>query len=357
MRLVQLLREARRDARRQVVPTLLLFIVSLGATLGALLTAGQQVAQREALAGELNDPSARVLAVREATGKLLNAQVVQLLRTTRGVESVIGVGEVLEVDAAVPGAKTTAWQVTDLSVPFVLSRGRSPADGEAAIDEEVLRKLGWEVPSGVVLTSAGREFPVVAGATVRPGYEVFAESMVVQNSELQTMRSIVVMADAIDAVPPIQAAIRTYAAEESPGQLTFESSGLAIVDRVTSGDFASYTKSVLLTVIGLGSVLTTVVSLAYVLLYRRLLGRRRALGITRIDLTALTLVRVTLPIALGAALAGLAADVVARVWLSPIPPQFTVAVALVMVLTSSLTVLIPIAWAVNRDPVAILRTA
>ncbi|OCW60764.1 hypothetical protein AKG36_03645 [Trueperella bernardiae] len=355
--MVQLLREARRDARRQVVPTLLLFIVSLGATLGALLTAGQQVAQREALAGELNDPSARVLTVREATGKLLNAQVVQLLRTTRGVESVIGVGEVLEGDAAVPGAKTTAWQVTDLSVPFVLSHGRPPADGEAAIDEEVLRKLGWEVPSGVVLTSAGREFPVVAGATVRPGYEVFAESMVVQNSELQTMRSIVVMADAIDAVPSIQAAIRTYAAEESPGQLTFESSGLAIADRVTSGDFASYTKSALLTVIGLGSVLTTVVSLAYVLLYRRLLGRRRALGITRIDLTALTLVRVTLPIALGAALAGLAADVVARVWLSPIPPQFTVAVALVMVLTSSLTALIPIAWAVNRDPVAILRTA
>ncbi|WP_300047829.1 hypothetical protein [Trueperella sp.] len=357
MKLVQLLREAWRDARRQVVPTLLLFVVSLGATVGALLTAGQQVAQREALENQLNHPSARVLTVREATGKLLNAQVVQLLRTTRGVESVIGVGEVTEVDASVPGAKTTAWRVTDAAVPLALTRGRLPADGEAAIDESILSKLGWEVPSGVVRTGAGQEFAVVAGAKAREGYEAFAESVVVQDSQLTNMRSLVIMADTIDAVPSIQAAIRSYAGEETPGELSFESSGLAIVDRVTSGDFASYMRSILLTVIGLGSFLTTVVSLAYVLLYRRLLGRRRALGITRIDLAALTLARVTLPIALGAALAGVTADVVARAWLSPIPPQCTIAVGLVMVMTSSLTALIPIAWAVNRDPVSILRTA
>lgn len=70
MKLFDVLREAWKDAIRQVIPTLLLFLVSLGATCGSLLAAGQQMAQQETLQDQLQAPQARVITVRENSGAL-----------------------------------------------------------------------------------------------------------------------------------------------------------------------------------------------------------------------------------------------------------------------------------------------
>ncbi|MEW6862015.1 hypothetical protein QEV69_00490 [Trueperella pyogenes] len=354
MKGLHIVREAWRDTWRQIIPTLLLFVVSIGATLGALLTAGQQVAQQQILHNQLKDPAARFVMIRDPSGELLNRQILTLLQNTSGVESAIGVGEVLEVESL--GAKITAWAVTDSAVAIETTRGRALTVGEGVIDESLLSKIGWDVPSGAVYAAAQREIAVVAGGKTRPGFSFFADAVLVHQPQLENMRAIAIMAERLVDVPTIQAAIHTYT-DAAPGKLTFESSGLSIVDRVTSGDFARYTRSILFTVVGLGTFLTAVVSLAYVLLYRRTLGRRRALGITRIDLAALTLIRMAAPNLIGAVSGAIVADVVARIWLSPIPLPFTVAVVLILVITSGFAALVPIAWAVNRDPVAILRTA
>ncbi|MEW6891287.1 hypothetical protein [Trueperella pyogenes] len=354
MKGLHIVREAWRDTWRQIIPTLLLFVVSIGATLGALLTAGQQVAQQQILHNQLKDPAARFVMIRDPSGELLNRQILTLLQNTSGVESAIGVGEVLEVESL--GAKSTAWAMTDSAVAIETTRGRALTAGEGVIDESLLSKIGWDVPSGAVYAAAQREIAVVAGGKTRPGFSFFADAVLVHQPQLENMRAIAIMAERLVDVPTIQAAIHTYT-DAAPGKLTFESSGLSIVDRVTSGDFARYTRSILFTVVGLGTFLTAVVSLAYVLLYRRTLGRRRALGITRIDLAALTLIRMAAPNLIGAVSGAIVADVVARIWLSPIPLPFTVAVVLILVITSGFAALVPIAWAVNRDPVAILRTA
>ncbi|MEW6879043.1 hypothetical protein [Trueperella pyogenes] len=161
MKGLHIVREAWRDTWRQIIPTLLLFVVSIGATLGALLTAGQQVAQQQILHNQLKDPAARFVMIRDPSGELLNRQILTLLQNTSGVESAIGVGEVLEVESL--GAKITAWAVTDSAVAIETTRGRALTAGEGVIDESLLSKIGWDVPSGAVYAAAQREIAVVAG--------------------------------------------------------------------------------------------------------------------------------------------------------------------------------------------------
>lgn len=292
--------------------------------------------------------------VRASGDETIDRNILSLVQNTSGVESAIGVGTVLEAESL--GVKITAWEVTDCAVPMDKTRGRTLVAGEAMIDESVLDKIGWDVPAGAVYSSEQREISVIAGGKTRPGFSFFADAVLVHQPQLENMRAIAIMAERLVDVPMIQASVNAYA-DVAPGKLTFESSGLAAVDKITSGEFARYTQSILFTVVGLGTFLTAVVSLAYVLLYRRILGRRRALGATRIDLATLTLIRMSLPNLIGAVSGGILADVVARIWLSPVPLSFTAAVVLIFVITSGLAALVPIAWAVNRDPVAILRTA
>ncbi len=192
---------------------------------------------------------------------------------------------------------------------------------------------------------------------MRQGCESFADSVLVHVKDLDSFRTIVIMSDQLQNVSNIQNAVRSYLGSSHQGELVFENSGLAIVVDMTAGDYAGFARTILLTVIALGSFLTAIVSLTYVLLYRRVLGRRRALGIARIDLGLLTLGRISLPVVIGSVIGGFFADILSRTLYSPVPITFTGAVVIIMVLVPCCAAIALISWAVNRDPVSILRSA
>lgn len=100
----------------QIVPTLLLLIVSVGATCGALLTAGQQMAQQQILQERLESPSARLITVHENSGAL-SPGILRLIQGTDNVEAAFGTGEVFEAETSVPGVSLTVWEVSDTRIP------------------------------------------------------------------------------------------------------------------------------------------------------------------------------------------------------------------------------------------------
>ncbi|KMY22808.1 ABC transporter permease [Actinobaculum suis] len=356
MRWRELIREAWKDAQTQKIPSLLLLLVTLGACLAALLTAGQQEAQKAVLAQKLQDPASRMLVIREKKG-LITPEVLALAQATRGVEIAVGVVKVDDVEPTVPGLRVPAWTVSNVEAIYASSLGRAPETGEALIQTGEAAEYGWEVPAGVFTDRDGQEFPVVGEGAPRPGFASFANGVLIQADPYPAAyQSLHVLASSLEVLPDVQTALLSYISAQGGAEISVENAGMQIVSELTGGEYARYGQSILLTVLVAGGFLTAVVTLTYVLLYRRILGRRRALGITRFDLALLTLLRIAIPISIGAAIGALVAYTYAATRLATIPLDYTVASALILVIISVLAAIAPIAWAVNRDPARIMRT-
>lgn len=133
-------------------------------------------------------------------------------------------------------------------------------------------------------------------------------------------------------------------------------SGLGLLDRVAAGEVAEHNRTTLLAALGMGVVLLSAVVLSDVLLNRSDLGRRRALGISRTDLTLLTILRTFVPATAGAVAA--AAGVGVFYWYAgtTIPVSISVSVVVPTLVTVMVSALFPALWASRRDPVSVLRT-
>lgn len=373
---LEILREASRDCVSQKIPSLLLLMAALAATVASLLTAGQHAAAQAILAAQLESPSARLLVVRDSSGSL-NTSVLQMVTETSGVEQAFGVFSIDDAEPTVGGIRIPVWTVTDVTVAYVQQEGRQPEAEEGLVDLSKLEYLGWEVPAGAVTVPTGTSYPVVGGGHPRAGFESLAGAVVVQsgshgsiaghgaqtraaqipNSKEKPLQSLYILADRLENLDKVKAATLSYISVENNPSVTVETAGLQIVNELTGGKYAQYGRLIIMTVFVFASVLTAIVSLTYVLLYRRALGRRRALGITRLDLAALTLTRIALAVISGVLIAGVLAAVISYLWFAPIPITHLLATCAAIACVSVLSATLPVAWAVTRDPVRVLRTA
>ena len=109
-----------------------------------------------------------------------------------------------------------------------------------------------------------------------------------------------------------------------------------------------------MTVVGVGALLVAGVVLADVLIRSRDLGRRRTLGITRLDLVLLVCARTGIAAGAGVVLGcGLTAVVL---W-DHLSPAGVVGATAVTTTTAVLAAVPPAVFAAHRDPVRVLRTA
>jgi len=116
-------------------------------------------------------------------------------------------------------------------------------------------------------------------------------------------------------------------------------------------------RSLLLLILGVGGFFVAAVTLADVLIRRRDLGRRRTLGITRTDLTALVSGRALVTALIGAVVGCTAAVVTNLVAVGiATPAGFAVAVGVLATLTAGLSSLLPAFYATRLDPVNVMRT-
>ncbi|GAA3801498.1 FtsX-like permease family protein [Cellulomonas soli] len=362
MRLRELLREATASARAQRVPTLMVVVLVAAMCVTTILTVGRTAGAEAQVAERLNSAGSRQLVVRDARSQgFLTSSVVGSVESLSTVERAVGLGIAFDASNAVFGSGGTAVAARavtgDLSSAVRLTAGRWPNPGEALVSAPAMSALGLDEPVGSLLGSDGATFAIVGSYAPRAPFDALDGGAVVAASPGENAQALYVIARSAGAASSTQSAVLATLNREDPGDVTVESPvDLATVQQSVAGDLTVFGRGMLILVMGAGAVLVGVVVLADVLLRRRDLGRRRALGAARWMLVSLVVLRAALAAALGSTLGVLAgAAAASRTGIAP-TVAFDVSVGVIAVLVTAATAVVPAVAAAWQDPVRVLRT-
>lgn len=360
MSLWSLLREALRSAWAQKIPSTLIVLVTAAMSVSALVTVGQAAARDREIREQLDLAGARTLTVTDSLGQgFITPALLAMVRDTSGVEQAVGLSTPIDVsNGAIPGSsKVPAWEVSDPTVATHLIRGRSPRVGEGITSAAVMDTLRLSTPAGWVQSDQVLQYPLVAEGVTAAGFEDLDAGVLVQAGPDTDYRQLRVIIDDISHVPSTQRAVLALVGTSDPTQIQVDSpQGIAMTSQLLTGQIAAGNRATLLLILAAGAFFVAIVSLTDVLLHRKDLGRRRALGITRGALTILTTLRTAMPAAVGAVLGAAGASIWSSAQGVTPPADFTVAIAVLTTFVALLATVPPAAWAAHRDPITVLRT-
>lgn len=360
MRTPSLLTETLATVRGQKVPTIATIVLVAVMCTTVLATVGRTAASELQVAQRLDAAGSRQLTITDISGdQLLGSAVVDQALALSTVDQ--GIAHTHAQDAVAgsvgPGGDPIPlWRVTsELSDVAQVVAGRWPAAGEAIVSQTAARTLGFEGPAGF-LTAGGDEYAVVGIFHTLSPFDAFDAGALVPSPDAAVTTLRLVVADATQAAST-QTQVLRLIAPTSPDDLQVTSPAtLAQVQQEVAADVTSFGRGLLLLVLAAGGILVAVVVLSDVLVRRKDLGRRRALGATRSAIILLVVGRTLAPAVLGA-LVGTAAGTALALRAGAVPPpDFIAATGVLATLTAVLACLLPAALAAYRDPVAVLRT-
>lgn len=363
MRVWSLVREAVRSAVASRVPTALVAALVAAMCLTTIVTVGRAAAAQQVVQQRLEEAGSRLLEVTDSKDHgFLTSSVVGQAQGLSTVERVVGLAVPRDVSNAAVGAGATvpAWAVVgDLADAVELVEGRWPRPGEGIVAVDGAQdQLGLDAPLGAVATSDGHDsWSVVGSFRAREPFTQLDAGVVLAAAPGAAAHTLEVVATDAAAADLTQSAVVTLLGRSDPADLAVVSpTTLAELQGVVVGDLARYNRSLLLAVMAAGAVLVGVVSAADVLLRRRDLGRRRALGAPRWAITVLVVVRATCGGATGALVASILGFVLtSRAGQAP-PWAFVVGTAVLGVMAAAVSSVPPAVVAARQDPVRVLRT-
>jgi len=362
VRIGVLVREAVRSALSSRVPTALVAVLVAAMCLTTILTVGRAAAAQGQVEKRLEDAGSRLLAVSDAKDSgFLTASVVDQVTGMSTVERAVGWTVPVDVTSAAVGggAAVPAWTVVgDLADAVELVAGRWPQPGEALVSVAAQAALGFDAPVGAVSTSGDEQgWSVVGAFRARAPFTDLEAGVVAAGAPGTPAHTLNVVATDSSGAKVTQSAVMALLARTDPADLSVVSpTSLAELQDAVVGDLARYNRTLLLAVMTAGAVLVGVVSAADVLVRRRDLGRRRALGAPRWALTVLVLVRATCGGVVGAVVAAVVGVLVTERIGQAVPLTFVAATAALGVLAAALSSVPPAVAAARQDPVRVLRT-
>ncbi len=360
IRVDELLKESLRSARSHAVPTALVALIVAAMCATTLLTVGRTIAAQRVVEARLEAAGSRHLVVADTTGVNLPVSVVALAAQFDSVAAVLGFGDATDVRSAsvgAGGAAVTAWPTAGaLPRASTLLAGRWPRPGEAVISQDAADKLSLRGPVGAVQDALGRQYAVVGIYAARPGFDRYASGVLVA-SDGPHVRRYELLATTAGNAAGVQTLVLGMLARSDPRSISVESpTALAEIQAQVTGDVGSFGNNLTLLVLGVGAVLAASVVWSDVLIRRRDLGRRRALGATRGTIVALVVTRTVAAGAAGAVVGSAAAIAILATDHSIPSIDFTAATAMLVLITTALSAAVPAVGAARRDPVRVLRT-
>lgn len=363
MRLLTTLGEAARSATAQRVSSAMVAVLCAAICAVTLLTVGRTAAAEAQVLSRLDTAGSRLLVVADDrdTGVVTPA-VVAVLAGLDTVERAVGMDAPADMVNTVigdGGTRVPAWRITgDLTQVVTLTSGRWPAPGEALVSDGATDRLGLTHPAGsVTSTTTGTQHDVVGSFDPREPFNDLAAGLVIAGDGQAPARSVQIVVTTVDAARVTeQLTLRTLAPRD-PSDLSVRSpTALADVQKAVSGDLGDYGRGLLLLTLGGGAFLIAAVVLGEVLLRRRDLGRRRALGAPRWALVTLVVTRTVAAAVPGAALGTAVGVAAAGAWADRPPVDFSLATGVLTILVAATAATVPAVIAATRDPVSVLRT-
>ncbi|WP_157984028.1 ABC transporter permease [Nesterenkonia muleiensis] len=368
MRPANLLGEAVKTAWVTKVPSALIVLLVLVMCTAALATVGRTAAAEQQLHQRLDSAGARVLTVTEPSSgshELINPATISQAAGLSSTERALGAVTAIDVlnGAVGDGAhRVPAWGVYgDLEDAVVLDSGRWPEQGEALVSEEGMERLNLDEPAGWVQPSSTNgldDWAVVGTFTPREPFGDYGVGVVYPlDEDVAAVTTLHVVLHDGNQAAAAQSAVLGILDPPASDHLSVQSPlSMAQLQDELAGDFTTFGRTLLLGVLAGGAFLVAIVVLADVLVRRKDLGRRRALGASREVIVGLVVLRTALPATLGATL-GIAAGLGIAGAFDALPPwDFTTGTVVLAILVASVSAVIPAVYAATRDPVNVLRT-
>lgn len=353
-----LLREVVASACSQVVASVASMVISALAVGTVLMTSGVQAAAQAEVLATMDDVETRVVALYVGDEADVGLDRAALVASLGAVESVTALGPVEDVRGAVlPGVRVASRTVLgDMGRELMAAAPEVEGVRSAWATREAMARLALPEQGGAVVTDGGEEFVVRGALTLPPDLEGLGPVVLVPASEgrLAQMR---VLVRRVVEVPLVVGQIRALMRDLPPQQWSLVTSeSYARLTVAISGRMTRASHAVTLTVLGGAAVMTMLIVWATVVLRRRDMGRRRALGATRGMIVALTVGQAGLVNALGALVGALGVSTIRWALGREVAPlSFVVAVVVAISALSFLLAALPAWWAARRDPLVELR--
>ena len=329
-----------------------------------LATTGQSAATRSSVLATIDDLSTTLVVVTDDSGSgALDPGMVAVIDSYSQTQWAFGLGEVLDAKNADLSGRTFGVPlravVGELPAAIAPVDGRSPSrPNEAWVGQSAFAELGMASAAGTV--TANGAFYGVVGTFSAPGPMANLESTILVptgSQAIDSVRYIYANAENSASAEALAASITQLLPEASREMITVElGTGALVLKDALSARLDRGAQTMLALVLGVGAVLSVVVTHVMVATRRRDIGRRRALGATRSNLVALVLMQNVVCTTIGG-LAGCAAGLVA-VWsmTRAVPSgQFTAAVLGLSLVSALVGCVVPAVRAAHLEPVRILR--
>lgn len=360
---LSLFREAGASARSQPVASVVTVLMIIGMTVAVMLTTGRTVGAEQAVLGSIDSAGTRSITVRAEAGAGVTSSVLQRIERIEGVEWTAGFAAAVDgANALIPDGKKVpvrlayGSQFERLGVP-----SHFPLEGSTAwASEAALEQLGMPDASGGVHLTSGASY-AVAGRIDLPdflqGFEpaVFVPQLTSDGDEVLSVLTVV--ADSPELVGPVSDAVVSLLGADDPSKVTVQTSeALAQLRSLIEGQLGSFSRGLVLALLGLTGVLVAILLYGLVMMRRKDFGRRRALGATRGLIIKLLLVQTGMLALIGiAAGSGISAALLVATG-DPLPGfSFTIALGILTLFTALIAAAIPATIASRREPIRELR--
>lgn len=355
--------ESLRSIARHPLASGSLALIACVTTGAVLVTSGNAFATEEAVIRSLDDTGSRVVVLYDPDGgAAIDGATVDMIGRTDAAVWTLGLGAAVDhqVDEDAGRAPVAVRPVSgDLEQALELVSGRAPRPGEALIGERAAQASG--LVDGVGGLSSGTADVAVVGVFRAAGPLDQLNDLALVLSDLDkdagSIRYVYSMAPTIAQVSVLAQAMKAAAIAVDASRVRVDEPSAAVdLQRIIGGELgAASRRSMTLILATSGALVLTVVTMV-VGARRRDVGRWRALGASRSAVVVGFLVQVGVPVASGAAVGAVGA----QVW-NAMSRDFTnswsFAGALVVdaVLVGLLAAVPPAVAAARRDPVRVLR--
>ena len=360
MTIAVVLREATATARSSTVTSLVTLLMVAGTLIAVLLTTGRSVSAEQSVLASIDQVGTRSITIRAELAAGVDAPVIERIRQIRGITWAGALSEAKDAtNAFVPGSTRVPVRqlYADDLAPFGIPD--SPREGHAYASAQALDLLGMPDGSGAA-TRQRDDTLIVAGTLSTPEFLAAFEPLILipsRPSRDEAVSVIVVVAESPELVAPVSAAVLSVLAATDPTKVSVTTSeGLAQLRSLIEGKLSSYSRDLVLVLLGLTGVLLTAVLFGFVLLRRKDFGRRRALGATRGFIVNLMLVQTALLGVVGAALGVGVSTLALTISGDRLPGlPFMSAISVLTVLTAVVATVVPAIVASRREPIRELR--
>lgn len=366
MTLRSLLREALATTWANKVPSALVCLIVAAMCMMTISTVGRTAAAEAQVADRINSAGARELVLSDKKNAgLINSAVINLAAGLSVTDRAVGLQSPLDVHNSYIGSGSTpvpAWPVIgDLAGVVTLDSGRMPGAGEALVASDMLEKLGLEVPVGSVSSINSKislDYPVVGSFTPREPFETLSQGLVIKAPDTHTATNLhVVLTSSEQAAIAQSAVIGLLGPIDDPQSISIQSPlALAQLHDEVVGDLGSFGRSLLYGSLIIGALLVGIVVFADILVRRKDLGRRRALGATRSTIIRLMVLRTLFPAIVGAFTGTVGGMLVANQSGALPPISFCIGIMILALIAAGASALAPATYAAHSDPVKVLRT-